>query len=114
MKITTIEVYQLDLPYSGGTYRLSQGRDFSSFDGTFVRLMTDTGLEGWGESTPFGATYIAAHAAGVRAGLSEVAPGVLGRDPRAIDRLWDAMDANLAGHNPRQGRRRSRSLGSGR
>lgn len=99
MKITTIEVYQLDLPYSGGTYRLSQERDFSSFDGTFVRLMTDTGVEGWGESTPFGATYIAAHAAGLRAGLSEVAPGVLGRDPRAIDRLWDAMDANLAGHN---------------
>ena len=99
MKITSIDVFQLDLPYAGGTYRLSHGRDYDSFDATFVRLRTDTGLEGWGESTPFGATYIAAHARGVRAGIEEMATGVLGRDPRLTDRVWDAMDQHLAGHN---------------
>ena len=52
MKITSLDVFQLDLPYAGGTYRLSHGRDYDSFDATFVRLRTDTGLEGWGESTP--------------------------------------------------------------
>ena len=99
MKITSLDVFQLDLPYAGGTYRLSHGRDYDSFDATFVRLRTDTGLEGWGESTPFGATYIAAHARGVRAGIEEMATGVLGRDPRLTDRVWDAMDQRLAGHN---------------
>ena len=99
MKITSLDVFQLDLPYAGGTYRLSHGRDHDSFDATFVRLRTDTGLEGWGESTPFGATYIAAHARGVRAGIEEMATGVLGRDPRLTDRVWDAMDQHLAGHN---------------
>ena len=99
MKITSLDVFQLDLPYAGGTYRLSHGRDYDSFDATFVRLRTDTGLEGWGESTPFGATYIAAHARGVRAGIEEMATGVLGRDPRLTDRVWDAMDQHLAGHN---------------
>ncbi|MEC8710252.1 MAG: mandelate racemase/muconate lactonizing enzyme family protein [Pseudomonadota bacterium] len=99
MKITSLDVFQLDLPYAGGTYRLSHGRDYDSFDATYVRLRTDTGLEGWGESTPFGATYIAAHARGVRAGIEEMATGVLGRDPRLTDRVWDAMDQHLAGHN---------------
>ena len=64
MKIARIDVFQQDLPYSGGVYRLSGGREYHSFDATFVRITTDTGLEGWGESTPFGATYIAAHALG--------------------------------------------------
>ena len=99
MKITSLDVFQLDLPYAGGAYRLSHGRDYDSFDATFVRLRTDTGLEGWGESTPFGATYIAAHARGVRAGIEEMATGVLGCDPRLTDRVWDAMDQRLAGHN---------------
>ncbi|GGY02642.1 hypothetical protein GCM10007160_33060 [Litchfieldella qijiaojingensis] len=68
MKIREIEVYQVDLPYAGGTYRLSGGRSYTGFDATLVCLRTDTGLEGWGESTPFGPNYIASHARGVRAG----------------------------------------------
>ena len=99
MKIAAIEVYQVDLPYANGTYRLSGGRTYNSFDATVVRVKTDCGLEGWGESTPFGANYIAAHAKGVRSGLEEIAPAVLGLDPRKLDSLNDAMDGALAGHN---------------
>jgi len=99
MKIKKIDVYQLDLPYSGGTYELSGGRTYTSFDATFVCITTDTGLEGWGESTPFGATYIAAHAYGVRAGIAEMAPYLIGRDPRQVDRINDTMDQSLVGHN---------------
>lgn len=99
MKIACIETYQLDLPYSGGTYLLSGGREYHSFDATFVRVVTDTGLDGWGESTPFGSTYIASHAKGVRAGIDEIAPCLLGRDPRQVDRINDAMDTTLLGHN---------------
>ena len=43
MKISRIDLYQVDLPYSGGTYMLSGGREYKSFDATIVRMETDTG-----------------------------------------------------------------------
>ncbi|MEM7209184.1 MAG: mandelate racemase/muconate lactonizing enzyme family protein [Pseudomonadota bacterium] len=99
MKISQVDVFQLDLPYSGGVYSLSGGREYRSFDATIVRILTDNGIEGWGESTPFGSTYIAAHALGVRSGIAEIAPALIGRDPRRVDRINDAMDDALVGHN---------------
>lgn len=99
MNIARIEVYQIDLPYKHGVYRLSGGRTYSEFDATIVRLVTDDGLEGWGESTPFGSTYIAAHARGVRAGIAEMVDSLLGVDPRHLDRVNEAMDQALMGHN---------------
>ena len=96
MKIREIDVFQVDLPYAGGVYRLSGGREYRSFDATIVRVTADNGMEGWGESTPFGATYIAAHAMGVRAGIAEMAPHLIGLDPRRVDRVNDAMDRALA------------------
>ena len=98
MKIARIEVYQVDLPVAGGVYRLSGGRDYHSYDATLVRISTDTGLTGWGESTPFGSTYIAAHAGGTRAGLAVLCPALLGQDPRHHDRRWDSMRRTLRGH----------------
>lgn len=98
LKITKIDVFQVDLPYAGGIYRLSGGREYTSFDATIVRITTNDGTEGWGESTPFGSTYVAAHALGVRAGIAEIAPKLIGLDPRRTDRISDAMDAALLGH----------------
>lgn len=98
MKIRQIDVYQVDLPYSGGVYLLSGGREYRSFDATIVRIETDCGLEGWGESTPFGSTYVASHALGVRAGIAEIAPALIGLDPRRVDRINDSMDGALLGH----------------
>ena len=98
IRIARIDVFQVDLPYAGGVYRLSGGREYTGFDATIVRLGTDTGIEGWGESTPFGSTYIASHALGVRAGIAEIAPHLIGLDPRRVDRINDVMDAALVGH----------------
>ena len=98
VKIEKIDVFQVDLPYAGGVYRLSGGREYRSFDATIVRITTDTGLEGWGESTPFGSTWIASHARGVRAGIAEIAPSLIGLDPRRVDRIYEAMDQALVGH----------------
>ena len=74
------------------------GREYRSFDATLVRITTDDGLEGWGESTPFGSTWIASHALGVRSGIAEIAPRLIGLDPRRVDRINDAMDGALVGH----------------
>ena len=99
MKISQIDLFQVDLPYSGGVYKLSGGRSYTSFDASIVRITTDDGTQGWGESTPFGSTYIASHALGTRAGIAEIAPHLLGLDPRQVDRINDAMDDALVGHN---------------
>ncbi len=98
MKISNIDVYQVDLPYAGDVYHLSGGRSFKTFDATLVCVRCDSGLEGWGESTPFGSTYVAAHGEGVRAGIQLIAPHLIGQDPRCFDRNYDLMDACLAGH----------------
>ncbi len=99
MKIRKIEMFQVDLPYAHGSYELSGGRIYTSFDGTIVCITADDGTEGWGESTPFGPNYIAAHGLGTRAGIAEIAPHLIGRDPRQVDRINDAMDEALLGHN---------------
>ena len=99
MKIQKIEMFQADLPYAHGSYELSGGRAYNSFDGTFVCVTAEDGTEGWGESTPFGSNYIAAHGHGARAGITEIAPHLLGHDPRTVDRINDAMDEILVGHN---------------
>ncbi|MBZ0123429.1 MAG: mandelate racemase/muconate lactonizing enzyme family protein, partial [Roseovarius sp.] len=67
-------------------------------DSTFVRLDTDEGISGWGEGCPWGTTYLPAHGPGIRAGLATLAPAVLGRDPRSLRALNDAMDMQLPGH----------------
>ncbi|RRH94282.1 mandelate racemase [Mesorhizobium tamadayense] len=98
LEIQKIDVFQVDLPYSGGVYLLSGGREYRSFDATIVRVTTDAGIEGWGESTPWGSTYVAAHALGVRSGIAEIAPSLIGLDPRRVDRINEAMDFALVGH----------------
>jgi L-alanine-DL-glutamate epimerase-like enolase superfamily enzyme len=99
VKISRIELYTIELPYSGGVYMLSGGRTYESFGASIVRILCDDGTEGWGESTPFGSTYIAAHHLGTRAGIEELAPALLGRDPRQTDRTAELMDSTLIGHN---------------
>lgn len=98
MRIERVDLYAVDLPYSGGVYHLSGGRTYQSFDASIVKVTCDDGTVGWGESTPFGSTYVAAHAGGVRAGIEELAPRLLGLDPRRTDRVYDVMDAALVGH----------------
>ncbi|MDD7934732.1 mandelate racemase/muconate lactonizing enzyme family protein [Actinomycetospora straminea] len=98
MRITRIALYDVELPYAHGVYRLSGGRTYRSFRAAIVRLTCDDGTEGWGESTPFGSTYVAAHPAGTRAGIALLAPELLGADPRRVERVGDVMDRTLAGH----------------
>ena len=97
MKITGIDVYNVHLPYSGGEYRLSGGRVYHGFDAAIVNIKTDQGIDGWGESTPFGASYIGQHAGGVFAALETLAPAIIGMDPRHFDRVNDRMDMLMKG-----------------
>ena len=98
MKITCITVYQVDLPLEH-PYWLSGGRlKFEVLDATLIKVETDAGLIGWGEGTPWGHTYVAAHGPGIRAGIATMAPFVLGLDPRRVLEVERAMDLALPGH----------------
>lgn len=98
MKITRILAYQVDLPLHEGQYNWSGGKSVAVFDSTVVRVETDAGYVGHGESCPLGPVYLPSYAAGVRAGLAELAPQLLGLDPTQLGRLNQRMDACLKGH----------------
>jgi cis-L-3-hydroxyproline dehydratase len=98
MKIARILAYRVELPLREVTYQWSGGKSVTVFDSTIVRVETDTGLAGHGEVCPLGPFYLPAYAGGVRAGLRELGPHVLGEDPRQLVRLNRKMDAALKGH----------------
>lgn len=95
MKITRISVYQVDVPIKPAT--ISHDRVMSVFDVTLARIETDAGIEGWGDSVPWGANFVAAYAKGVRSGLDELAPHLIGRDPRMVADINDLMDFEMVG-----------------
>ncbi len=98
MRISGITAWQVDLPLKEGKYSWSGGKSVSVFDTTVVCVETDTGLRGYGESCPLGPVYLASYAAGVRAGLAELAPQLIGADPTQLGPLNRLMDAKLKGH----------------
>lgn len=98
MKITRIVAHRVELPLHETTYKWSGGKSVSVFDSTIVGVETDTGLIGWGEVCPLGPFYLPAYAEGVRAGLRELGPHLLGEDPRQLGKLNRKMDAALKGH----------------
>ncbi len=98
MKIKRIAVYQVDLPLHEGSYKWSGGKSVTVFDSTIVQVETDTGFVGYGEVCPLGPFYLPAYAGGVRAGIQELAPHLMGEDPTQLARLNRTMDAALKGH----------------
>jgi L-alanine-DL-glutamate epimerase-like enolase superfamily enzyme len=98
MRITAIRAWQVDLPLVEGRYTWSDGRFVEVFDDTVVQIETDAGIFGYAESCPLGPAYLPAHALGVRAGLAELAPHLIGADPRDVNEINRIMDAALLGH----------------
>jgi L-alanine-DL-glutamate epimerase-like enolase superfamily enzyme len=98
MKITRIFAHRVELPLREGSYNWSGGKSVSVFDSTIVGVETDTGLVGYGEVCPLGPFYLPAYAEGVRAGLRELGPHLIGYDPRELMKLNHRMDAALKGH----------------
>ena len=49
---------------------MSYGEIFS-LDTTLVKLVTDTGVVGWGETCPLGPVYAEAHAKGARSPIGD-------------------------------------------
>ena len=97
MKIIGIDVFEHALTYAHGAYAMSGGRVATQQASTIVRVRTDEGVDGWGESCPLGGTYLPSFAGGVRAALAEIGPAVLGLDPRETSAVGARMAATLRG-----------------
>lgn len=97
MRIKALHIYQYDLPVVNGPYTMARAKVFS-LTSTIVRLVSETGIEGWGETCPVGPTYAEAHAKGAMAALLEMGEHLIGAPilPHALHR---EMDACLNGHN---------------
>ena len=98
MHIVRIFAHRVELPLVEGSYKWSGGKSVSVFDSTIVGVETDSGLIGYGEVCPLGPFYLPAYADGVRAGLKELGPHLLGFDPCQLSVLNHRMDAALKGH----------------
>ncbi len=98
MKITGLNVYQVDLPLKEGRYNWSNGNFIEVFDSTVLEILTDEGLKGYAECCPLGSAYLPSFAKGVRAGLAELAPHLIGQDPLNIGTINRTMDTALRGH----------------
>jgi cis-L-3-hydroxyproline dehydratase len=96
--IVRIFAHRVELPLHEGSYKWSGGKSVTVFDSTIVGVETNTGLIGYGEVCPLGPFYLPAYAEGVRAGLKELAPHLIGHDPRELQKLNRRMDAALKGH----------------
>lgn len=97
MKIAEIHIYAVPLPVVNGPYTMANAEVFA-LDSTLVKVVTDTGISGWGETCPVGPTYQPHHAIGARAALQQMAEGLIGADPLLITQLHRTMNGLLNGH----------------
>lgn len=97
MRITEIHLYSHALPVKNGPYTMAKAQVWA-LETTLVKLVAENGLAGWGETCPLGPTYAESHAAGARAALTTMAPGLIGTNiyPKNLHR---GMDSLLNGHH---------------
>ena len=81
------------------------------FDSTIVGVETDCGLVGYGEVCPLGPFYLPAYAEGVRAGLRELGPHLIGFDPRELAEAQSSDGRGAQGASVCQVGHRHRLLG---
>lgn len=68
-----------------------------ALDTTLVKIVTDTGLVGWGDTCPVGPTYSASQARGACAALEAMGQGLIGASLLPLS-LKRKMDSLLNGH----------------
>jgi cis-L-3-hydroxyproline dehydratase len=98
VKISRVTGWSIHLPYAEGVYRMSGNRVTTGMDAVVVRVVTDDGTIGLGESGVVGVTFDAQNQAGQIAGITTLAPAILGLDPRRPEAVHRAMNASMTGH----------------
>ncbi len=90
MKITAVTATWLRVPIPEERQHTSDFGRVASFDSTLVRIETDAGIVGHGEAR--GSVFSSSVNTALNAIVeTELAPLLVGEDPRNITRLWDVM-----------------------
>lgn len=97
MKIVRIEGFKVNYTVRNGGFKLSGGRVFKGFPSIVLRIDTDEGVTGWGEHASSAQYMVALHSGAVGA-IQEMAPSLIGADPRRITVIHGLMDRAMKGH----------------
>ena len=90
MKITNVHATWVHVPIPPERQHTSDFGTIASFDSVIVKVGTDAGLVGWGEAKA--GVGSAASAYGLAAIVNrDLAPLLVGRDPRDVGPLWEVM-----------------------
>ena len=90
MKITSVQATWVHVPIPFERQHVSDFGRIASFDSVVVKITADGGLYGWGEAKAGVGSAASAH--GLAAIINQdLAPLLVGQDPRDISRLWDVM-----------------------
>ena len=95
MHVVRVTCFRQLQPFADGPYVLSGGRVDVGFDSLVVRVVTDTGVHGWGEMSPLGTMYDPAFADGAFAAAPLLAGALVGAPVAAVART---LDRTLKGH----------------
>lgn len=98
MKVSRITFYSVSLDTGTNLTRYVADRSRSLLETMIVRMETDDGLVGWGESCSAPSYYLPELAAATVGGAVHVAPLILNRDPRQIRCLYHEVSQALRGH----------------
>lgn len=97
MKIIGLDVFHYEVGYAHGTYVMSGDRKAAKEDGTAVRVLTDEGIDGWGEITTLGKVYLPTFPEGIRTALKDLGAALIGTDPTNVNKVNRVMNATLMG-----------------
>ena len=97
MKITRIRLHRVRLPYKRLSSIRVEREVLEEVETNVVAVETDAGITGHGEACAIGAVYLPTYPDAVRGGIAELAPALLGEDPRALGRINWLMDEAVRG-----------------
>ncbi len=101
MKITRLSVYRVSLAAWPAETRYTVGLAAEvPIETNVLRLETDAGLVGWGESCTAPPYYYPTLSAGTREAIRHAEPLLLGADPREVSGIMHRLRAYLRGHQP--------------
>ena len=99
MKVTRITLYTVPLEVEANLTRYGASQIIHPrLECLVVRIDTDAGLIGWGESSSAPPYYLPEVSSGARDGILHVAPLILGEDPTQVRALYHKVERALRGH----------------
>ena len=101
MRIARLSLFSLSLDSWSGESRYGPTQVLPApVEANVVKLETDQGLSGWGESCTPPPYYLPTLAAGAREGIKHVAPLLVGADPRRPRQIMESVRGAIRGHGP--------------